>query len=183
MIKKIALFLLALLPIGMMAQETKLGHINSQEILSLMPERTEIEKKLSALQDEWEKQLVKSREEYNAKVKEFIDKQATMSESIKQARQAEIADMEQRINTLNQTAQADIGKKYQELSAPMIEKVKKAIDAVGAEGNFTYIFDMATQIQMIVYQSPKSIDVTPLLKKKLNLTSAPAKPAETKPGK
>ena len=180
MIKKFAFFLLALLPMGMMAQETKLGHVNSQEILSLMPERTEIEKKLGEIQDEWEKMLVKSREEYNVKVKDFIDKQATMSESIKQARQAEIADMEQRINTLNQQAQADIAKKYQEFSAPMIEKVKKAIDAVGAEGGYTYILDVVSQV--IVYQSPKANDVTPLVKKKLGLTSAPAKPAAT-PGK
>ncbi len=150
-----------------MGQEVKLGHINSQEILSLMPERAEIEKTLSDLQTQWENELVKMREEYYAKIKEFQDKQATMPESIKQARQSEIVEIEQRINTFNQTASSDLQKKQQELFAPVIDKVKKAINEVGAENNYTYIFDLSTQ--SIVYQSPKSNDVTALVKKKLGL--------------
>jgi outer membrane protein len=167
MFKKIAFLILCIFPISLMGQEVKLGHINSQEILSLMPERTEIEKTLSDLQTQWENELVKMREEYYAKIKEFQDKQATMPESIKQARQNEIVEIEQRINTFNQTASSDLQKKQQELFAPVIDKVKKAINEVGAENNYTYIFDLSTQ--SIVYQSPKSNDVTALVKKKLGL--------------
>ena len=167
MFKKIAFLLLCVFPISLMGQEVKLGHINSQEILSLMPERAEIEKTLNDLQTQWENELVKMREEYYAKIKEFQDKQATMPESIKQARQSEIVEIEQRINTFNQTASSDLQKKQQELFAPVIDKVKKAINEVGTENNYTYIFDLSTQ--SIVYQSPKSNDVTALVKKKLGL--------------
>ncbi len=167
MLKKIALVLLLALPICLMAQDVKLGHINSQEILSAMPERATIEKTINDLQTQWENELVKLREEYYAKIKEFQDKQATMPESIKNARQSEIAELEQRITTFNQTASADIQKKQQELFTPVIEKVKKAINDVGAENNYLYIFDLGTQ--SIIYQSPKSNDVTPLVKKKLGL--------------
>ena len=167
MFKKIAFLLLCVFPISLMGQEVKLGHINSQEILSLMPERAEIEKTLNDLQTQWENELVKMREEYYAKIKEFQDKQATMPESIKQARQSEIVEIEQRINTFNQTASSDLQKKQQELFTPVIDKVKKAINEVGSENNYTYIFDLSTQ--SIVYQSPKSNDVTPLVKKKLGL--------------
>lgn len=167
MFKKIALVLLCALPFSLMAQEAKLGHINSQEILSLMPERATIEKTIADLQTQWEKESVKMREEYYAKIKEFQDKQATMPESIKQARQSEIGEMEQRISTFNQTAQTDLQKKSQELFAPVIEKVKKAINDVGSENGFIYIFDLSSQ--SIIYQSPKSNDVTPLVKKKLGL--------------
>lgn len=167
MFKKIAFLLLCVFPISLMGQEVKLGHINSQEILSLMPERAEIEKTLNDLQTQWENELLKMREEYYAKIKEFQDKQATMPESIKQARQSEIVEIEQRINTFNQTASSDLQKKQQELFTPVIDKVKKAINEVGSENNYTYIFDLSTQ--SIVYQSPKSNDVTPLVKKKLGL--------------
>ena len=167
MFKKIAFALLCALPFTMMAQETKLGHVNSQEILSLMPERAVIEKKISDLQSQWEKELVKMREEYYAKVKEFQEKQATMPESIKSARQSEIAEIEQRISTFNQTASADLQKKQQELFTPVVDKVKKAINEVGTENNYLYIFDLSTQ--SIIYQAPKSNDVTPLVKKKLGL--------------
>ena len=167
MFKKIALVLLCALPFSLMAQDVKLGHINSQEILTLMPERTVIEKTVGDLQSQWEKELVKMREEYYAKVKEFQEKQATMPESIKSARQGEISDLEQRISTFNQTASEDLRKKQQELFTPVIDKVKKAINEVGSENGYLYIFDLSTQ--SIIYQSPKSNDVTPLVKKKLGL--------------
>ncbi len=167
MFKKIALVLLCALPFSLMAQEAKLGHVNSQEILSAMPERVTIEKTIKDLQDQWEKEMTKMREEYYAKIKEFQDKQATMPESIKQARQSEIAELEQRISTFQQTASTDLQKKQQELFTPVIDKVKKAINEVGSENGYLYLFDLSTQ--SIIYQSPKSSDVTPLVKKKLGL--------------
>ena len=167
MFKKIALVLLFALPISLMAQDVKLGHVNSQEILTLMPERTEIEKKISDLQAQMEKELLKMREEYNAKIKEYQEKQATMPETIKQARQSEIAEIEQRITTFQQTAYSDLQKKQQEFFAPVVDKVKKAITDVSTEGNYLYIFDLSTQ--SIIYQSPKSNDITAAVKKKLGL--------------
>ena len=167
MFKKIALVVLCALPFSLMAQEVKLGHVNSQEILTIMPERTVIEKTIGDLQSQWEKELVSMREEYMAKLKEFQTKQATMPESIKSARQGEISDLEQRISTFNQTASEDLRKKQQELFTPVIDKVKKAINEVGSENGYLYIFDLSTQ--SIIYQSPKSNDVTPLVKKKLGL--------------
>lgn len=167
MFKKIALVLLCALPFSLMAQEVKLGHVNSQEILSAMPERVTIEKTIKDLQDQWEKEMTKMREEYYAKMKEYQDKQATMPESIKQARQSEIGELEQRISTFQQTASTDLQKKQQELFTPVIDKVKKAINEVGAENGYLYLFDLSTQ--GIIYQSPKSNDVTPLVKKKLGL--------------
>ena len=167
MFKKIALVLICALPLSLMAQDVKLGHINSQEVLILMPEKAVIEKTLAALQTQWEGELVKMREEYYAKIKEFQDKQATMPASIKEARQSEIAEIEQRITTFNQTASTDLQKKQQELFTPVIDKVKKAINEVGAENGYTYIFDLSTQ--GIIYQSPKSNDIAPLVKKKLGL--------------
>jgi len=167
MLKKIVLVLLCVLPFSLMAQEAKLGHINSQDILTLMPERATIEKTISDLQSQWESELVKMREEYNTKIKEYQEKQATMPESIKQARQAEIAGMEERITTFNQQATTDLQKKQQELFTPVIEKVKKAITEVGTENKYTYIFDLSSQ--SIIFQSTNSNDVTSLVKKKLGL--------------
>ncbi len=167
MLKKIALVLLCALPLSLMAQEAKLGHVNSQEILSLMPERVTIEKTIADLQTQWESELVKMREEYSSKIKEYQAKQATMPESIKTARQAEIGEIEQRITTFNQTASTDLQKKQQELFTPVVEKVKKAINEVALENKYTYIFDLSAQ--SIIYQAPTSNDITALVKKKLAL--------------
>jgi len=167
MLKKTVIFLLCAFPILAIAQD-KLGHTNSKEIMMAMPEIASIEKTLDELQTQWESEMVKMREEYFAKIKEFQDKQATMPESIKSARQSEIIELEQRITTFQQTASADLQQKHQELITPVIEKVRKAINEVGAENNYTYIFDL--DAQSIIYQSPKANDVTDLVKKKLGIT-------------
>lgn len=167
MSKKIVIFLLCLFPVAMMAQEAKLGHINSNEILMAMPEREVLEKTLDDLQSEYESEILKMREEYFAKLKEYQDKLATMPQSIKQARETELMEMEQRITTFNQTASSDLQQKQQEMLAPIVEKIRKAISEVGAEHNYTYIFDLAQP--SIVYQSAKSNDITAQVKSKLGL--------------
>ena len=61
--------------------------------------------------------------------------------------------------------------------APIQEKILTAIKAVGDENGFTYIFDLTSP--SIVYTGKDAVDVTPLVKQKLNLKDAPATPAPT----
>jgi len=184
MFKKIALVLLAVLPISLMAQETKLGHVNFQEIFQLMPEQASIQKALDDQSKEFETYLTKLNEEYTNKLKEYQDKQATMSESIKQVAVSELTDLQQRITTFRQTASTDLDKKQQELSAPVIAKINKAIGEIAVEGKYLYIFNYLTQV--FIYQAPSANDITPLVKKKLGLDKPveakkpAAAPAETK---
>ncbi len=179
MLKKLVLMVLCALPISLFAQDAKLGHVNFQEIVSVMPELDKVEKDIADLNTQWKSVLAKMQDEYTAKVKEYQDKQATMAEGIKTALLSEIQDIEQRINTFQQSSYTDLQKKQQELVAPVLDKVKKAIKEVASENNYTYIFDMSTQ--NIVYNSPKSNDITSLVKKKLGITNAaPATPAATK---
>lgn len=166
MLKKFALIMLCALPIGLFAQE-KLGHVNSQEIIKLMPELASVEKTIDELGAQWEGELLKMREEYNVKIKDYQEKQKDMADGIKQVRQSEIQEMEQRIATFQQTAYTDLQKKQQELVNPVIEKVRKAITDVATENKFTYIFDMSSQA--ILYTAPNSNDITALVKKKLGL--------------
>ena len=168
MIRKFAFIIFCCLTLSIAAQESKFGHINSVEILSQMPEKTSIEKSVSELSNQWNSEISKLRDEYYAKIKEYQEKLTkNMPESIKAARQSEIAELEKRIANTQKTANDDLQKKQQELFAPVIEKVKKAISDVGAENDLIYIFDTSTQ--GIIYQSPKSNDITDLVKKKLGL--------------
>ncbi|MDR2853930.1 MAG: OmpH family outer membrane protein [Prevotellaceae bacterium] len=170
MIKKIFIALMCCaLPVLAIAQDSnlKIGHVNSADIMQVMPERTTIEKTLSDLQGQWESELLKMREEYATKIKDYQEKEATMPAALKEARQSEIADMEQRMNTLVQTASSELQKKQQELLAPVVDKIKKAIEEVGTANGYTYIIDESTQV--LVYISPKANDVTPLVKTKLGI--------------
>ena len=49
MLKKIALLMMLILPMGVFAQNLKFGHINAMEIVSAMPEYTKAQSELQAL--------------------------------------------------------------------------------------------------------------------------------------
>lgn len=178
MLKKTVLFLICALPISLMAQETKLGHVNIQEIFSQMPELTSIQKTVEEQTKIVENELTKMNEEYTQKAKELEEGKATMPESIKTLHQNELQDIIQRIQTFRQTAGSDLQKKQQELSAPVISKINKAIGEVGAEGKYLYIFNYDPQI--FAYQAPSANDITAVVKKKLGLDKTAAKAVEVK---
>jgi len=148
--------------------ENKFGHVNSQELIMAMPEMAGIQQTLSELETEWENVLLSMREEYFSKFRDYQERRATMPESIREMRESELMDLEQRITAFQQTATADLQRRQQELLAPVIEKVRLAIRDVGIENELIYIFDMAAQ--SIVFHSPtKAKDVTALVKTKLGI--------------
>lgn len=166
MIKKIVVLMLLALPVSMMAQE-KLAYVNVQEIFQVMPELSDVEKTIADLNEQYKKELDKMYEEYAAKAKEYQDNLQTMAESIKTRRQGEIVDIEKRIGTFQQTANEELQKKQMELVNALRQKILTATSEIGTENNYTYIFDISAQ--SIAYHSPKAVDVTPLVKKKLGI--------------
>ena len=166
MLKKIAVLMFCALPMLAMA-EIRLAHINSGEIMMAMPERAEIERAMSAREAEWEDMLVSIHEEYLTKMREFQERFETLSPSVREVLQSELMDLERRWTNTNQIANVDLQQLRHELLAPVVERVATAIEAVGRENNFLYIFDLTTQT--VVFQSPSAIDATPLVKARLGI--------------
>ena len=88
-----------------------------------------------------------------------------MAEAIKQIRQQELQEMQQRIQLFYQTAEQDIQKKQQELLTPVHEKMTKAIKTVGEREGYTYIFDSAAMVHI----GADVIDATPAVKKEVGI--------------
>jgi len=147
--------------------QDKFGHINTQEVIQAMPEIAGIQRTIAELESEYENVLMQMQEEFFTKFREFQERQATMPESIREMRQSELADLEQRIHAFRQTAHDGLRRRQMELFAPVIERVRNAIEAVGTEHGFTYIFDLTTE--SIVFQSPTANNVTPLVKARLGI--------------
>jgi outer membrane protein len=166
MIKKIIVLMLIALPLNLIAQE-KLAYVNVQEIFQVMPELADVEKKIADFNEQYRKEMEKMYEEYYAKTKEYQENSATLAETIKTRRQSEIVDLEKRIATFQQQASDELQKKQVDMIKALRDKIMKATSEVGAENNYTYIFDISAQT--IVYNSPKAVDVTPLVKKKMGI--------------
>jgi len=149
------------------AQNLKFGHINSQELLSLMPERDSAQVVLENYAQQLEDQLETMQVEYNNKVQQYLANQENYTDLIKQTKEQELTDLQERITGFQNTAQQTIQQKEAQLIQPIIDKAEKAIKEVAEEQGFTYIFDLARGT--ILYFSDASQDILPLVKAKLNI--------------
>jgi len=150
-----------------MAQKgLKVGHINSNDLLTAMPERAKIQKSLEDHANQLKVTLDAMRKEYETKIGEFQSKQDVMTEVIKNSKIKEITDLEKRITEFQQTAEADLQKKEQDLLQPIIDKAKTAINDVAKENGFTYILDSSVGVVLF---SVETDDILPAVKKKLGI--------------
>ena len=143
----------------------KFGHINSNELLQMMPENQQAQQAIQTHAKELETQLVTMQAELEQKYNDYLAKKDSLSTLLQQTRESELNDLNTRIQSFQQTAQQDLQAKEGELLKPIYEKVQKAIKEVGEENGFIYIHDSAS----LLYFSKESNDVLPLVKKKLNI--------------
>lgn len=165
--KKIMLFAVcAMLAITASAQ--KFGNINMGEVFESMPERAQIQKEMEDLQAKYETELSKMGDEYQKKVSDYVAEQDKLEKNIAEARAQEIDQLQQRIQNFREMAAKDLQTQQQSKVAPIIDKINKAIQAVGEKEGFTYIFDLSAN--NILYFSPSQcVDVLPLVKKELGI--------------
>lgn len=148
--------------------QNKFGNINMGDVFESMPERAQIQKEMEDLQNKYESELQKMGEEYQKKVSDFVAVQDSLERNIAEARAQEIEQLQQRIQQFREGAARDLQEKQQQKVAPVIEKINKAIQAVGEKNGFTYIFD--TSAGNILYFSPSQcVDVLPLVKAELGV--------------
>lgn len=163
--KFLILFATLLFPLFASAQSQKIGIVDSQKVLSEMPEMKSMQSELDKLAKKYEDTLVQLQKEFQTKYQDFVKEQETMVESIKSRKQQELEDLSKRIQDLNNVAQQDMQKKQVELFAPIQTKLREAINKVGNDGGFTYIVDAS----QMLYVGTGSEDVTSLVKSKLGI--------------
>jgi outer membrane protein len=142
-LKAFVVIVLFVASINVQAQTAvKIGYIDFAQIVSLMPGQDSINTKLQAHVASLEGQLKAMQTEYEAKINDYQATQATMSQIIKQSKEKEIMDLQQRIEAFNEQAQYEIQNKQQELTQPLIIRIQNAIKAVGKENGFSYILNV-----------------------------------------
>jgi outer membrane protein len=158
--------LILALSLGASAQN-KFGHVDFGKLYSMMPGQDTIKAQYEAYKLTLQGQLNKMQVEYENKVAEYNKVKATMPAPILKSMEEEIIDMEARIMKFQQDAQAALEDKEAELTEPVIEAARKAVEDVAKENGYTYVFNSAGG--MLLY-AKESDDILPLVKKKLGIT-------------
>lgn len=167
MLKKILVVLFCVLTTGSYAQtaELKFGHLDTGTFMESLPETKEVQKKLADLQSKYEAELAKLTEEFNKKYTELATQSDTLPPTIKARRTQEVSELQQKISNFRESAYQDLQTQSETLIVPIKEKVRIAIKEVAAEQGLLYVFEAPA----LLYYSDKSMDLTPLMKKKFNL--------------
>lgn len=160
-------FLIAAMSVSAQQKPIKLGHIETQKLLTAMPEFGETQKALQAKQDEVMKESQNLRDQFQKMVAEYQEKSKTYSDVMRATKEQEMNDMSQRIQRFEEIAGNELQKSQTDLMQPVIEKATNAIKEVGKEKGFTYIFDMGSGA--ILYAAESSEDILPLVKAKLGI--------------
>ena len=161
--KKMILMLALALP--MIASAQKIGHVSSQEIMAVMPETKKMAERLDSLQGVYETQLANMQEEFNKKLTEFQQQQATMTAGVREFRQQELAEMEQRIQLFYQTIQQDLQAKQMEYMQPIRTALLDAIKKVAEAKGCTYVMDQANMLHI----GADALDLTSAVKAELGI--------------
>ncbi len=167
MLTKLIILFFAITPLALVAQESKIAYINSQELFGMMPELSSIETQMNTKQEQVKKNATALETEYNNKMEEFKASTDEVTEALLMDRQKQIQQIEERYQAFIQNSQKEIQDLQQKLVAPVQEKLQKAIQAVGEEKGYTFILDVASG--SVAYHSPTAINANPFVKAKLGI--------------
>ena len=143
----------------------KFGHLDAQDILLTLPERAEAQASIEAAAAEYETEVSRMQSELETKFSDYQAMAATWPDAIRQQKERELQQLDAGLQEFGMTIQNDLAQMEQQLLAPMIERVRDAIEAVGKEQGFTYIFDTSSGVTL--YNGGE--DVTDLVKTKLGM--------------
>jgi len=149
------------------AQSLKFAHINTQEILALMPESDSAKKSLENVTRELETQLEQMQVELNKKYEDYLANREKYTPLIRQTKESELQEMQQRIQMFQVNAEQDLQGQKTTTFKPIYDKLNAAIKAVAEANKFIYVFDIS--YGSLAYYSEQSTDAAPLVKKELGI--------------
>lgn len=165
-LKVLALVFGTMLSFSAMSQ--KIGHINADSLLQMMPETMEAQKQLEAYGSQLEKDLGEMENELQAKIEKFRKDQNMYTELTKQTKTQEIQELQMRIQDYSQKAQQDLQEKQVELLTPIIEKATNAVKDVAKEEGYTYILDSSPSKAVVIFKENGN-NIMPKVKAKLGI--------------
>jgi len=146
--------------------QTKIGFINTDELISLMPEAAKVNADLTEYQTSLQQQGQTLTVEADKKRDQYFKDSITLSASMKEIRRDELVKLYQRLQNYDAEAQEKANQYAQTKIGPIREKAMDAIKAVAKEKGYTYVLDASTNV-LLVY--PPADDLLPVVKAKLGI--------------
>lgn len=151
---------LALSPLVAAAAETKIGVVNTRELLNSSAEWKRVQESVKRKMEDLGRPLEKRREDIGRQMQEFEKQAGVMKEDARQRKQEEI---QQKMRELQkQAAEADksMAQFEEREKAPILKKLQTAVETVARDEKLDLVLDSS-----IVFLNNKALDITEKVKK------------------
>ena len=136
--------------------QSKVAHINTQELVESMPDMKSAKSELEKLAKTYETDIQAMATELQNKITQYDAESSTKTDEENGKRLQEVQSMEQSIRQYQAQAQQDLQKKELDLLRPITEKAKNAILKVGNAQGFDYVLD-SSQGQGVIMANGKDL--------------------------
>ena len=154
--KKLFLLIVILMTsIGAYAQ--KFAYVDSDYILSKMPEFVQAEEKIDDFSKEWQSEIESAYEEVEQMYRDYQSEQVLLTSEMKTKREEAIMEKEKSVQNLQQKYFGNNGelyKKRQELIKPIQDRIFDAVQQLAASNKYSIIFDASSDLIML-YSNPE----------------------------
>lgn len=149
---------------GFVNAQSKIAHINVQQLLSQMPEMKNAQAELKKVEQSYTADIEGSVTELKNKYTQYQSEATSKTKEENEKRAIELQTFEQTIEQARQQAVREMQQKQQDLFAPISEKAKAAIDKVAAALGYDYVIDASPGLSLIVSNGK---DLLPEVKQEL----------------
>lgn len=134
--------------------QSKVGHINVQDLMVANPAMKAAEAQIKKLQESYDAEYKKMVQEYQTKLAQYEKESATVGDAVNQTRSQEMQDMGARIQKFQETASKTLQDKSVELQKPIMEKAQAAIHKVARAKGIQYVLDSTLGGGVILADGP-----------------------------
>lgn len=146
----------------------KFGYLSYNTIFQEMPEYAVAQKKLSELKAKYDKEAIRSENEFERKFAEFLQGQKDFPDNILKKRQNELQELLEDNVRFKEEAQNLLKKAEKDLQADMLYILNEAIRAVGIEKGYSFILNTDGNVCPFINTSSGE-DVSNYVREKLKL--------------
>ncbi len=155
--KKIFIFVIAVLFTAMNVNAQRYAVIDTKYILDKLQDYKDAQKKLDQFSEQWQKEVDAKQADLNRMYRDYDAEQVMLSDELKKKREDELFNKEKELRDLQRQRfgyEGDLFKKRQELIKPIQDKVYNAVQKLAVDRGYDFILDKSEGIT-VIFADPK----------------------------
>lgn len=133
--------------LGISAQENtfRFGYLSYEGAIQSMPDYAIVQKKMKALQEQYQAETLRVEDEFNRKYEDFLDGQREFPRTILQKRQTELQELMEKNILFKEQSRQELADAEREAMAPLRIRLIELLSTIGREKGFAFIYDTDTK--------------------------------------